>query len=149
MSQIQRQTKTSARKHVAAVLSRVAAHSCCCPPLCRHTLTLVLRGEWPKLAPVAKTHLCVTLQRCASQLVQHPAAAPRCTALLALVNNPWTHPILDSILNGQPDSEHEEGKKRQSILVLLCELAKRSSCFFSLSLFFAMDDSRVALCKYI
>jgi len=88
----------------------VAVHSRCCPPLCRHTLTLVLRGEWPKLAPVAKTHLCVTLQRCASQLVQHPAA-PRCTALLALVNNPWTHPVLDSILNGQPDSEHEEGKK--------------------------------------
>ncbi|XP_070157004.1 serine-rich adhesin for platelets isoform X2 [Polyergus mexicanus] len=93
----------------------------------RHTLTLVLRGEWPKLAPVAKTHLCVTLQRCASQLVQHPVA-PRCTALLALVNNPWTHPILTSILNGQPDSEHEEefccsekGELLTMRLKMLCE----------------------------
>lgn len=75
----------------------------------RHTLKLVLRGEWPKLSPATKTHLSVTLQRCASHLVQHPAA-PWCTALIALVHNPWTHPALDSILNGQPDSEHEEGK---------------------------------------
>lgn len=93
----------------------------------RHTLTLVLRGEWPKLPPVTKTHLCVTLQRCASQLVQHPAA-PRCTALLALVSNPWTHPVLDSILNGQPDSEHEEefccsekGELLTMRLKILCE----------------------------
>lgn len=78
---------------------------------CRHTLKLVLRGEWPKLSPATKTHLSVTLQRCASHLVQHPAA-PRCTALIALVHNPWTHPALDSILNGQPDSEHEEGRSR-------------------------------------
>lgn len=79
----------------------------------RHTLKLVLRGEWPKLSPATKTHLSVTLQRCASHLVQHPAA-PWCTALIALVHNPWTHPALDSILNGQPDSEHEEGKFLQS-----------------------------------
>ncbi|XP_036149144.1 uncharacterized protein LOC105836382 isoform X2 [Monomorium pharaonis] len=93
----------------------------------RHTLTLVLRGEWPKLSPVAKTHLCVTLQRCLSQLGQN-SAAPRCTALLALVNNPWTHPVLDSILNGQPDSEHEEefccsekGELLTMRLKILCE----------------------------
>ncbi|XP_029177143.1 LOW QUALITY PROTEIN: uncharacterized protein LOC114945203 [Nylanderia fulva] len=93
----------------------------------RHTLTLVLRGEWPKLAPVAKTHLCVTLQRCATQLVQHPAA-PRCTALLTLVNNPWAHSSLDSILNGQPNSEDEEefccsekGELLTMRLKILCE----------------------------
>ncbi|EFN73920.1 hypothetical protein EAG_10024 [Camponotus floridanus] len=75
----------------------------------RHTLTFVLRGEWPKLAPnVAKTHLCVTLQRCVSQLGQQHPAASRCSTLLALVNNPWTNPILTNILNGQSDSEHEE-----------------------------------------
>lgn len=90
---------------------RKSHSSRCSSSLCRHTLTLVLRGEWPKLAPVAKTHLCVTLQRCATQLVQHPAA-PRCTALLTLVNNPWTHSSLDRILNGQPNSEDEEGKKK-------------------------------------
>ncbi|XP_077278451.1 uncharacterized protein LOC143906317 isoform X1 [Temnothorax americanus] len=93
----------------------------------RHTLTLVLRGEWPKIGASAKTHLCVTLQRCAYQLVQHPAG-PRCTALLALVNDPWTHPVLDSILNGQPDSEHEEefccsekGELLTMRLKILCE----------------------------
>ena len=82
--------------------------------VCRHTLKLVLRGEWPKLSPATKTHLSVTLQRCASHLVQHPAA-PRCTALIALVHNPWTHPALDSILNGQPDSEHEEGRSHSHL----------------------------------
>ncbi|EZA47798.1 hypothetical protein X777_15231 [Ooceraea biroi] len=92
----------------------------------RHTLTLVLRGEWPKW-PVAKTHLCVMLQKCVSQLVQHPAAS-KCTSLLALVNNPWKHPVLDSILNGQPDSEHEEefccsekGELLTMRLKILCE----------------------------
>ncbi|KAK2589097.1 hypothetical protein KPH14_001924 [Odynerus spinipes] len=93
----------------------------------KHTLKLVLRGEWPKLSPATKTHLSVTLQRCASHLVQHPAA-PRCTALIALVHNPWTHPALDSILNGQPDSEHEEefccsekGELLTMRLKILCE----------------------------
>ncbi|KAI4484504.1 hypothetical protein M0804_007070 [Polistes exclamans] len=93
----------------------------------KHTLKLVLRGEWPKLAPATRTHLSVTLQRCASHLVQHPAA-PRCTALIALVHNPWTHPALDSILNGQPDSEHEEefccsekGELLTMRLKILCE----------------------------
>lgn len=105
--------KTSARKHVAAVLLHIAARSRYCSLLCRHTLTFVLRGEWPKLAPnVAKTHLYVTLQRCVSQLGQQHPAASRCSTLLALVNNPWTNPILTNILNGQSDSEHEEGKKR-------------------------------------
>lgn len=94
----------------------IATHSCYCPSLCRHTLKIVLRGEWPKLAPASKTHLGVTLTRCISQLVQHPAAS-RCTTLQALANNPWTHPVLDSILNGQPDSEHEEGKKRRIITI--------------------------------
>ncbi|KAI4497985.1 hypothetical protein M0802_006809 [Mischocyttarus mexicanus] len=93
----------------------------------KHTLKLVLRGEWPKLAPATRTHLSVTLQRCASHLVQHPDA-PRCTALIALVHNPWTHPALDSILNGQPDSEHEEefccsekGELLTMRLKILCE----------------------------
>ncbi|XP_047355373.1 serine-rich adhesin for platelets-like isoform X1 [Vespa velutina] len=93
----------------------------------KHTLKLVLRGEWPKLSPATKTHLSVTLQRCASHLVQHPAAL-RCTALIALVHNPWTHPALDSILNGQPDSEHEEefccsekGELLTMRLKILCE----------------------------
>ncbi|XP_043253441.1 uncharacterized protein LOC122397971 isoform X2 [Colletes gigas] len=92
-----------------------------------HTLKLVLRGEWPKLSPATKTHLSVTLQRCASHLVQHPAA-PRCTALIALVHNPWARPALDSILNGQPDSEHEEefccsekGELLTMRLEILCE----------------------------
>lgn len=96
----------------------VATHSRCCFLLYRHTLTLVLRGEWPKLGKAPKTHLTVTLQRCLTQLGQHPAT-PRCTALLALVINPWTNPVLDSILNGQPDSEHEEGKKKRIIVVIL------------------------------
>ncbi|XP_066586072.1 streptococcal hemagglutinin-like [Prorops nasuta] len=93
----------------------------------KHTLELVLRGEWPKLSPATKTHLSVTLQRCASHLVHHPAA-PRCTALIALVHNPWAHPALDSILNGQPDSEHEEefccsekGELLTMRLKILCE----------------------------
>ncbi|XP_018306429.1 mucin-4 isoform X2 [Mycetomoellerius zeteki] len=93
----------------------------------RHTLKIVLRGEWPKLAPASKTHLGVTLTRCISQLVQHPAAS-RCTTLQALANNPWTHPVLDSILNGQPDSEHEEefccseeGELLTMRLKILCE----------------------------
>jgi len=90
--------------------------SCYCPSLCRHTLTIVLRGEWPKLSPASKTHLDVLLARCITQLVQHPAAS-RCTTLRALANNPWTHPGLDSIFNGQPDSEHEEGKKRRIITI--------------------------------
>ncbi|XP_053974335.1 uncharacterized protein LOC128874079 isoform X1 [Hylaeus volcanicus] len=92
-----------------------------------HTLKLVLRGEWPSLAPATKTHLSVTLQRCASHLVQHPAA-PRCTALIGLVHNPWARPALDSILNGQPDSEHEEefccsekGELLTMRLEILCE----------------------------
>ena len=78
----------------------------------RHTLQLVLRGEWPRLSPATKTHLSVTLQRCMSHLVdrQHPAA-PKCNALISLVHNPWAHPALDRILNGQPDAEHEEGKQ--------------------------------------
>ncbi|XP_012277290.1 uncharacterized protein LOC105698028 isoform X2 [Orussus abietinus] len=93
----------------------------------KHTLKLVLRGEWPKLTPATKTHLSVTLQRCASHLVQHPAA-PHCTALIALVHSPWAHPALDSILNGQPDSEHEEefccsekGELLTMRLKILCE----------------------------
>lgn len=91
----------------------------------RHTLTLVLRGEWPKW-PVAKTHLCVMLQKCVSQLVQHPAAS-KCTSLLALVNNPWKHPVLDSILNGQPDSEHEEGKKHPCHFPFKCISSSKPS----------------------
>ncbi|XP_015599580.1 uncharacterized protein LOC107269825 [Cephus cinctus] len=93
----------------------------------KHTLKLVLRGEWPKLSPATKTHLSVTLQRCATHLVQHPAAS-RCTDLIALVHNPWTHPVLDSILNGQPDSEHEDefccsekGELLTMRLKILCE----------------------------
>ncbi|XP_012055049.1 PREDICTED: uncharacterized protein LOC105618119 [Atta cephalotes] len=93
----------------------------------RHTLTIVLRGEWPKLSPASKTHLDVLLARCITQLVQHPAAS-RCTTLRALANNPWTHPGLDSIFNGQPDSEHEEefccsedGELLTMRLKILCE----------------------------
>ncbi|KYN41035.1 hypothetical protein ALC56_04628 [Trachymyrmex septentrionalis] len=85
----------------------------------RHTLTIVLRGEWPKLSPASKTHLDVLLARCITQLVQHPAAS-RCTTLRALANNPWTHPGLDSIFNGQPDSEHEEVGKYYYVYKFCC-----------------------------
>ncbi|XP_033610891.1 serine-rich adhesin for platelets isoform X3 [Cryptotermes secundus] len=73
----------------------------------RHTLYLVLQGEWPKLSPATKTHLSVTLQRCASLLSNHNAA-PRCRTLIGLVNDPWGHPILHRILNGASDVDDSE-----------------------------------------
>lgn len=73
----------------------------------RHTLKLVLRGEWPKLQNATKTHLSVTLKRCAENLENHLAS--RCTTLVDLVHNPWSNPALEKILNGQPDGENEEG----------------------------------------
>ncbi|XP_031778568.1 serine-rich adhesin for platelets isoform X5 [Nasonia vitripennis] len=99
-----------------------------------HTLELVLRGEWPKLAPAHKTHLNVTLQRCASQLAQKQQLGPskRCLALSEFVQNPWSKPGLDRILNGQSaaaGSEHEEdefccqesGQLLNMRLKILCE----------------------------
>lgn len=99
-----------------------------------HTLQLVLRGEWPKLAQALKTHLKVTLQRCAAQLVQHQqqGLSKRCLALIELVQNPWAKPGLDRILNGQSaaaGSEHEEdefccqesGQLLNMRLKILCE----------------------------
>lgn len=74
----------------------------------RHTLYLVLQGEWPKLSPATKTHLSVTLQRCANLLSNHNAA-PRCKTLIGLVNDPWGHPILHRILNGASDVDDSEG----------------------------------------
>lgn len=68
---------------------------------------MVLRGEWPKLQNATKTHLSVTLKRCAENLENHLAS--RCTTLVDLVHNPWSNPALEKILNGQPDGEHEEG----------------------------------------
>ncbi|XP_021917693.1 mucin-3A-like isoform X3 [Zootermopsis nevadensis] len=73
----------------------------------RHTLYLVLQGEWPKLSPATKTHLSVTLQRCANLLSNHNAA-PRCKTLIGLVNDPWGHPILHRILNGAEDLDDSE-----------------------------------------
>ncbi|XP_034944742.1 LOW QUALITY PROTEIN: formin-J-like [Chelonus insularis] len=93
----------------------------------KHTLKLVLRGEWPKLSPATKTHLTVTLQRCVSHLVHHPVA-PKCTALISLVHNPWNHPGLDCIFNGGPDADHEDefcyseqGDLLMMRLKILCE----------------------------
>lgn len=77
-------------------------------PFVRHTLYLVLQGEWPKLSPATKTHLSVTLQRCANLLSNHNAA-PRCKTLIGLVNDPWGHPILHRILNGASDVDDSEG----------------------------------------
>ena len=78
-------------------------------PFVRHTLYLVLQGEWPKLSPATKTHLSVTLQRCAGLLSNHNAA-PRCRTLVGLVNDPWGHPILHRILNGASDVDDSEGE---------------------------------------
>lgn len=116
-------SKTHALSSFFPQRGNTRSHVCCSLVLCRHTLTLILRGEWPKLPPAAKTHFSHTLQKCSATLecssqlqVQHPAAS-RCATLLALANNgPWTHPVLESILNGQPDSEHEEGKTRDVVI---------------------------------
>lgn len=92
----------------------------------KHTLKLVLRGEWPKLQNATKTHLSVTLKRCAENLENHLAS--RCTTLVDLVHNPWSNPALEKILNGQPDGEHEEefccsekGELLTMRLKILCE----------------------------
>ncbi|XP_014213027.1 mucin-19 [Copidosoma floridanum] len=96
-----------------------------------HTLQLVLRGEWPKLAAATKTHLNVTLQRCVALLgqQQQPAPAKRCQDLIELVQNPWAKPALVSILNDHLNSEHEEeeffyqekGELLKMRLKILCE----------------------------
>ncbi|XP_051167475.1 uncharacterized protein LOC127285478 isoform X3 [Leptopilina boulardi] len=92
----------------------------------KHTLKLVLRGEWPKLQNATKTHLSVTLKRCAENLENHLAS--RCTTLVDLVHNPWSNPALEKILNGQPDGENEEafccsekGELLTMRLKILCE----------------------------
>lgn len=89
---------------------------------------MILHGEWPQLQPTTKTHLTVTLQRCANHLVGHQAA-PRCTALLTLVqNNPWKHPVLVNIIEGKQDLADEEdfccsekGELLMMRLKILCE----------------------------
>ncbi|XP_071439268.1 platelet binding protein GspB-like isoform X2 [Hetaerina americana] len=68
--------------------------------LYRDTLTLVLKGHWPKLSPATKTHLSVILQRCVGSLISH-SALKKCRDLIGLVNNPWGHPTLTGILNNQ------------------------------------------------
>ncbi|XP_015111213.1 mucin-5AC [Diachasma alloeum] len=70
----------------------------------KHTLDLVLRGEWPKLTQATKTHLGVTLQRCANHLAQHPAAAI-CTSLISFVHNPWSNPVLVKIISRTSDED--------------------------------------------
>ncbi|KAG8237166.1 hypothetical protein J437_LFUL016650 [Ladona fulva] len=66
--------------------------------LYRDTLTLVLKGHWPKLSPATKTHLSVTLQRCVSSLIS-PSALKKCRDLIGLVHNPWGDPTLTEIFN--------------------------------------------------
>lgn len=93
----------------------------------RHTLTLILRGEWPQIKPVSKTHLTVTLQRCINHLGGHPAVS-RCTKLLTLVQNPWANPVLVNIIEQKPDLDNEEefccmekGELLMMRLKILCE----------------------------
>ncbi|XP_011307014.1 uncharacterized protein [Fopius arisanus] len=73
----------------------------------KHTLDLVLRGEWPKLTQATKTHLGVTLQRCANHLAQHPAASI-CTSLISFVHNPWSNPVLVKIISRTADEDRND-----------------------------------------
>ncbi|XP_046406696.1 uncharacterized protein LOC124171566 isoform X2 [Ischnura elegans] len=100
--------------------------------LYRDTLTLVLKGHWPKLSPATKTHLSVTLQRCVGSLINH-SALKKCRDLIGLVNNPWGHPTLTGILNKQEgisDSDVVEFclSEKESMIFMRLETLCDSKC---------------------
>lgn len=66
----------------------------------RDTLNLVLQGEWPGLARATKTHLLVTLTRCASSLAKHPSA-PKYESLIEIIKEPWGHPTIKRIIDNE------------------------------------------------
>ncbi|XP_043219381.1 uncharacterized protein LOC122380359 [Amphibalanus amphitrite] len=87
----------TARASPDAVLS-LAQH------IYRRTLELLLRGDWPRLSPVVKTHLTVTVQRCGA-LVRGRATAALCHRLVALVRDPWGELTLRCLLERRPVDE--------------------------------------------
>lgn len=56
------------------------------------------------MQPATKTHLGVTLQRCATKLAQHPAASI-CTSLISFVRSPWSNPVLVKIISRTSDED--------------------------------------------
>ena len=73
--------------------------------LCRRrTLEALLRGDWPHLSPVVRTHLTVTVQRCGA-LVRGRAAATLCQRLVSMVRDPWGDGTLRRLLERQPVEE--------------------------------------------
>ncbi|CAH0392526.1 unnamed protein product [Bemisia tabaci] len=99
------------------------------------TLYLVLRGDWPRLAPVIQTHLLVLLQKCLKYLKAKHAdssSISRCSSLMNLVSDPWGHDTLSKLIHGEETTDKEvmeycQAEKGDLIMIRL-ELLIVSKC---------------------
>lgn len=82
-------------------------------------MRLVLHVEWPRSSTATKTHLNVTLQRCAALLTGENLL--KIQLLLNLVNDPWGNPVLNRVLGGSESIGNQEGEwSNFSAVILHC-----------------------------
>ncbi|XP_066996020.2 serine-rich adhesin for platelets [Anabrus simplex] len=100
----------SAWEHIMAIFTTTSQDSECTMIewVLRHTMHIMLHGEWPKLAAATKIHLSVTLQRCVEMDSIKRSIAAKCQRLISLVNGPWDDPVLTSVGYGDGRAEFEE-----------------------------------------
>ncbi|KAF4533507.1 hypothetical protein B566_EDAN000992, partial [Ephemera danica] len=93
-------------------------------PKNRDTLHLVLQGEWPTLSGAIKTHLTVTIKRCAATLGEHPCAV-QYHSLVEVIQEPWGHPSFNRIFKSEEaigDKEAIDFCNAENSLLLIMRL---------------------------